>query len=333
MIEFEHLWAFALLPLPLIMAFAIPPYKETKDSLQVPYFQQLVTISGAKPSRGASVLQRKWFQGLVLVLAWVLITTAAAKPQWVSEPIEIKKSARDLMLAVDLSGSMAAEDFTNSEGQLIDRLTAVKQVLQQFIPARKSDRIGLIVFGDAPYLQAPFTDALDTVQHLLIETEVGMAGQSTAFGDAIGLAISTFQGSASENRVLIVLTDGNDTGSKVPPMDAARVASANGVSIYPIAMGDPTSIGEDAVDVDTLKVIAETTGGKYFEALDRASLEQAYQEIDKLEPELYESLSYRPKRDIYYIPLAAFAALFLLTLPVYALLGQIQRRRKRYTND
>ena len=152
------------------------------------------------------------------------------------------------MVAVDLSGSMQATDFTQTDGSRINRLQAVKLVLNELAQQRQKDRLGLLVFGSAPYLQVPFTEDHATWRVLLEETEIGMAGQSTVFGDAIGLAIHLFEDSTTENRVLIMLTDGNDTGSTVPPVEAAKVAQAYGIRIYTIAIGDPATVGEEKLD-------------------------------------------------------------------------------------
>jgi Ca-activated chloride channel family protein len=229
---------------------------------------------------------------------------AAAKPEWVGEPVEQSRSARDLMVAVDLSGSMQATDFATPEGEQINRLEAVKRVLTELAAERGGDRLGLIVFGSAPYLQAPFTEDHETWRTLLLETEIGMAGQSTVFGDAIGLAIHLFAKSDTENRVLMILTDGNDTGSKVPPVEAAKVARSRDIRIHTVAMGDPTSVGEEELDVETLKRVAELTGGAYFQAMDREQLQRAYAAIAALEPEEYESISFRPRHSLHHIPVA-----------------------------
>jgi Ca-activated chloride channel family protein len=326
-LEFVNLWAFTLILLPLFVYLLVPPHKQSKDSLQVPYFDRLVKLSGEKPAEGATVARRGIVQGMMIWIAWGLLVVAAAGPEWVGEPIEINKSARDLMVAVDLSGSMETEDFTTGQGEKINRLVAVKQVLTEFSQRRESDRLGLIVFGSAAYLQAPFTTDKDTWLTLLEETEIAMAGASTAMGDAMGLAISAFENSETDNRVLIVLTDGNDTGSRVPPVDAARVADARDVKIYTVAIGDPETIGEDAMDIDTLKQISEITGGAYFEALDRQALERAYLEIESLEPTLYQSLSYRPRSSLFHYPLAVLAIMYLILLPSWILLSVLRRRR------
>ena len=326
MLEFAYLWAFALLPLPLLVRWLVPPHRESQDSLQVPYFQRLVMLSGETPRPGASVLGRRWIQSIAAVIGWILLVVAAARPEWIGPPVTVEKSARDLMLALDLSGSMGATDFRAPDGQLENRLEAAKGVLEDFALERDGDRLGLIVFGNAAYLQAPFTDDRDTWLTLLRESEVAMAGQSTALGDAIGLAIALFKQSATDNRVLIVLTDGNDTGSRVPPKDAAAIAAEFDVTIYTVAVGDPSTVGEEALDLDTLEHIAETTGGDTFQALDREALERAYARISELEPAQYDSLSYRPRETLFHLPLIGFALLYLVALPLFALLGWYGRR-------
>lgn len=329
MLEFTAPWAFVLLALPFLVRWLTPPHRESQDSLQVPYFERLVELSGETPQQGASILRRRRIQALAAMLGWLLLVLALARPEWVGAPVKLEKSARDLMLALDLSGSMAARDFVDESGSQSDRLSAAKQVLEEFAAGRDGDRLGLIVFGNAAYLQAPFTDDQRTWLTLLKESEVAMAGQSTALGDAIGLAISLFQESQTENRVLIVLTDGNDTGSRVPPADAALIAAANEVTVYTVAVGDPSTVGEEALDLEVLDTIANATGGRSFQALDRASLREAYGLIDELEPALFDSLSYRPRTTLFHVPLGAYAALYLVALPLFAVLGRRQRRAVR----
>ncbi len=321
MLEFAAPWLFLLLPLPLLVRWLAPPHRESQDALQVPFFARLVDLSGLTPRVGASVRRRRRIQALASILGWCLLVTASADPQWIGPPAELRKHARDLMLAVDLSGSMDARDFPGVDGGVTDRLEAAKAVLRDFASRREGDRLGLIVFGNAAYLQAPFTDDLETWLQLLDESEVGMAGPSTALGDAIGLALSLFIQSETQQRVLVLLTDGNDTGSRVPPVDAAAIAATEGVTIYTVAIGDPQTVGEEALDLATLDAISTATDGKSFVALDGASLESAYADIDRLEPATYESLSWRPRRSLFHIPLAAFALLYLLALPLFAYLG------------
>ena len=314
MIEFVYPWAFILLLLPLFVIKFAPVYKEKKNSVQVPYFARLVDVTGEKPQSGAVILNRRNTQRLIVAFAWVCLVTAMAKPEIIGEPVVFQKSARDLMIAVDLSGSMAVEDFTTRDEKVVNRLVAAKQVLAEFAQGRESDRLGLILFGDAPYLQAPFTGDIDTWLTLLKESEIGMAGQSTAFGDAIGLAISVFENTETKNRVLIVLTDGNDTSSRVPPVDAAKVAAAYGIKIYTIAMGDPQAVGEEKVDLKVLDQIAKSTNGQSFQALNRDELQHVYQEIDRLEPQLFDTQSFRPKISAHYYPIALFFIVYLLAL-------------------
>ncbi len=303
MIEFAYPWCFAFLLLPVFVWWLAPVYKQAKNSVQVPYFQLLVDVTGQKPQSGAVILNRKIVQSLFLTLSWICIVVAMAKPEIIGAPITQQKSARDLMIAVDLSGSMSAEDFTTQNNKIINRLEAVKLVLSDFVKGRKNDRLGLILFGDAPYLQAPFTDDLSTWLALLNEADIGMAGQSTAFGDAIGLSISAFDNAETNNKVLIVLTDGNDTHSKVPPVEAAKVAAASKIKIYTIAIGDPETTGETKLELEVLNDIAKVTGGKSFLALDRKQLNDVTRQIDKLEPQLFDSRSFRPRVSVHHYPL------------------------------
>ncbi|ADE54714.1 vWA domain-containing protein [Coraliomargarita akajimensis] len=326
MLEFTAPWAFLLLLVPILIRWLVPAHRESRDSLQVPYFQRLVALSGETPRTGASVRQRLTVQALGSLLGWCLLVGALARPEWVGEPVQLEKTARDLMLAVDLSGSMDAADFVDASGEQIDRLSAAKGVLNEFVAGREGDRLGLIVFGNAAYLQAPFTDDHETWLALLDESIVNMAGPSTALGDSIGLAIAHFRQSKTENRVLIVLTDGNDTGSRVPPLDAAEVAKVEGVTIYTVAVGDPTTVGEEALDMETLETVARLTGGDSFVASDLVALRETYQRIDALEPASYDSLSYRPREAMFHVPLAAFAVLYVIAMPTFALVGRRQRR-------
>ncbi|NND00829.1 MAG: VWA domain-containing protein, partial [Gammaproteobacteria bacterium] len=283
---------------------------------RVPFFQRLIDLTGQTPQKGAIILQRVLFQKIWVPTTWLMIVCALAQPQWVGAPMQTTKSARDLMVAVDLSGSMETTDIDAPDGSKLSRLDAVKQVLAEFASQRKHDRLGLIVFGDSPYLQAPFTEDHATWLTLLDETQISMAGQSTQFGDAIGLAIKIFEGSETQNRVLMVLTDGNDTGSKVPPIEAAKVAADKNITIYSIAVGNPQSIGEQALDMQVMQAIAEHTNGKSYQAADRLQLLQVYQDISQLEPEQYETLSFRPKYDLYHYPMSIVVIGFMLFFAV-----------------
>ncbi len=305
MLEFNYIWAFALLPAPLLIRWLMPAYREQKEAVQAPFFEQIVKITGQTPSKQAVILRRNLFQNFMVPICWILLITALARPQWVEDPIVRIESSRDLMIAVDLSGSMETRDFTDFEGNMINRLEAVKLVLDDFIARRKGDRIALILFGTSAHLQVPFTLDHDIWRTLLYESMVNMAGPQTMIGDAIGLAIKLFEESQSENRVLILLTDGNDTGSKVPPVRAAEIANENEITIHTIGIGDPESVGEEAIDIDTMVKITGETGGNYFHAMDREELVKIYEQINKLEPVEFERISYRPKIQLYHWPLAA----------------------------
>lgn len=230
---------------------------------------------------------------------------ALARPQLLEDPVEQVLPTRDLLLIVDLSGSMEANDFTDELGERIDRLTAVKKVLDDFLQRREGDRVGLIVFGNAAFVQVPFTQDLDACRILLEETTVRMAGPRTVFGDAIGLGITLFEQSDVDQRVIIALTDGNDTGSQVPPAEAAKIAKDNEVVVHVVGVGDPTTTGEDALDEEALNAVASTSGGRYFHANNREELESIYTEIDQIDTREVEAISYRPRRDLFQWPLAA----------------------------
>ena len=303
MIELVYPWWLLLLPAPLLLRL-LPAFRHSRDSIKVPFFSKILELSKEAPRTGAVILTRTQMQKAMVVFTWLCLVLAATKPEWVGAPVEQSKSGRDLMVAVDLSGSMQAKDFARSDGTNVDRLDAVKLVLTELSRQRASDRLGLIVFGSAAYLQAPFTEDHETWRTLLRETEIGMAGQSTVFGDAIGLAIHMFKESETDNRVLIMLTDGNDTGSRVPPVEAAKVAAVHDIRIYTIAIGDPANIGEEALDEETLERVASLTGGNYYQAMDRAQLTAAYAKIASLEPELYETNSFRPRYSLHHLPLA-----------------------------
>lgn len=326
MIEFTYPWMFATLILPFFITWIFPAYKEKKESIQVPFFRQLVKLTNKKPEVGAVILNRRTIQKLILILAWIAIVIALAKPQIIGPAVVQQKSARDLLIAVDLSGSMSVEDFTTIDNLKINRLVAVKHVLTEFVNERQKDRLGLIVFGDAPYLQAPLSESIDTWLTLLNETQIGMAGQSTAFGDAIGLSISVFNNSKTKNKVLIVLTDGNDTASKVPPVEAAKIAASENIKIYTIAIGDPSAVGEDKVDIKVLQDIAIETGGKSYQAINRQELKNVYKEINLLEPELFDRQSFHPKTSIHFYPIIIFSLLYLISLSIVIIRHKIANK-------
>jgi Ca-activated chloride channel family protein len=324
-LQFEYPWLVLLLLVQPLVWWLSPPYKERRESLEIPYLQRLADLTRQTPSQAAVVLRRPRALLFLLPFWWVLIVVGLARPVWVANPIEKMESTRDLMLLVDLSGSMETEDFEDPQGRRVSRLDAVKAVLADFIERRKSDRLGLIVFGNEPYLQVPFTRDHEVVQTLLGQTRTRMAGVQTAIGDAIGLALKHFESSKSEHRVLILLTDGNDTGSKVPPRKAAEIASQRGMTIHTVAVGDPKAAGEERMDIEALQAISNATRGSFFRADDRVQLDTIYRRLDEIEPERVKAISYRPKYPLFQWPVGTV----LLTFLAYHILMSTTRRAHR----
>jgi len=331
MLLFEYLWVFVLLPLPFLIWLLLPPFKEEQQSIRVPFFEEMTAAAGLTAAPGAVILKTNLLQKIIAPLVWILIVTAMARPQWVEAPIEKIESARDLLLAVDISKSMDTRDFINPEGQRINRLDAVKSVLDEFIERRKGDRIGLIVFGGGAYPQVPFTLDHQSCRILLEQTEVGMAGPRTMVGDAIGLGIKMFEESKVEERVMILLTDGNDTGSKMPPLKAAEIAKQRGIQIFTIAIGDPEASGENMVDLETLQEIASLTDGLFFRGENLQELDAIYQRLDDLAPQNFESFSFRPKRPLYHWPLGVAMGLTALFYLLMFTWNFVMSRRVRTT--
>ena len=309
MIEFEWWWAFFILPLPLVWRFIFPAAQSRQDAaLRVPFIDDFETMqSGSfKPA------QSRW--PLILAgLAWLCLVTAAARPQWVGEPVELPTSGRDLMLAVDLSGSMDTADF-QIQGKMVNRLYATQLIAGEFIKQRAGDRLGLILFGEQAYLQTPLTFDRDTVRTLLHEAVIGLAGKATAIGDAIGLMVKRLRDQKDVKQVMILLTDGANTAGEVTPIKAAELAAEKGLKIYTIGIGADEMIIQSffgnqrvnpSADLDekTLTAIAEKTGGQYFRARDTQELAKIYSLIDQLEPIEQEAELFRPLRALFIYPL------------------------------
>lgn len=326
MYQLEFPWLLALLPLPLLVWWLMPPYREESASVRLPFFGEVASAAGLKPAPGAVVPRTHWLQKVLAPIAWVLVVLALARPQFVEPPIEKVQPARDLLLALDLSQSMDARDYKRPDGTLIARVDAVRQVVQDFVNKRKGDRIGLVVFGDAPYPQVPFTMDHTLVQTMLGEMIPGMAGPSTALGDAVGLGIKMFEHSKAQQKVLILLTDGNDTASKMPPSRAADIAKERGVTLHTIGIGDPGATGEDKVDLDLLRQLAAATGGRFFFAGNQGELEQIYATLDRITPENQKVLSWRPRRELFMWPLGAAV---LIIIAYQLLMASIVLARRR----
>ena len=311
MIQLHWAWLLTLLPLPLLVyLFAPTKLHVNQSALRVPFLNDFSNLqSKSKTSTTANRLRL-----YLAVLAWILLVLAVARPQWLGEPIEQAMNGRDLMLAVDLSASMQEKDFI-LEKEAVDRLTAIKSIATAFIERRVGDRVGLILFGSQAYLQTPLTFDRKTVATLLDESAIGLAGDNTAIGDAIGLAVKRLRNESQNSRVLILLTDGANTAGEISPLKAAELAATNNLKIYTIGIGaDEMLVGgffgyrkvNPSADLDEnmLIKIAESTGGYYYRAKNLDDLNNIYMRLDELEPVEKDKQYFRPKRELYFVPLA-----------------------------
>ena len=315
MIDLALPWALAALPLPWIVRRLTPAARERGGALRVPFFRTLAAVSasgGGSSRRGFVVVALK-------LLAWALLVVAAAQPQWLGPPQAVPTQGRDLMLALDLSESMRTPDFEVG-GRAVDRFRVVRAVARDFALHRTGDRVGLVLFGTRAFLQVPLTPDLATVAKLLDDSEVGLAGQATAIGDALGLAVKHLDERPEGERVLVLLSDGESNAGVLDPKRAAELARDAGVRVYTIGVGTGArSVGRPArrrpvsgaagADEATLREIAATTGGRYFRADDTESLVGVYREIDALEPTKGDPATVRRVRALFPWPLAGALAL------------------------
>ena len=320
-LAFDQPWAFALLPLPLLLRLLLPAYREQRVALRMPFLTRLAGDDAPPPKAPRA----GWLRLVLATVAWLLLVTAVAAPVRIEPPITRDTGGRDVLLALDLSGSMDTQDMAGPDRTWVSRLDAARSVLKAFIARRKDDRLGLIVFGSAAFTLAPFTRDHAVLDGLLDETFPRMAGPQTMIGDAIGLAAQSFERAQTQGRMMILLTDGNDTGSRVAPIRAAEIAARIGVKIYTVSLGDPAAVGEAALDIPTLEAIAQVTGGAHFHATDPAALSEIYRRIDAMEPTPAQSQSWRPRTPLFPWPLAGFAILAALLLLVPDLRASRQR--------
>jgi len=323
MLEFQWPVVFYFAVLPLLI-WLLPSVKQSSiTTVKVPFFTNFWQ------SLGSINEQSKWWLKILAILSWLLFIVAAAKPVWIGDAIALPVEGRDLMLAVDVSGSMQEKDM-KINGREVDRLTMIKYVAGDFIERRKGDRIGLILFGQQAYLQTPLTFDRRTVNTLLSESIIGIAGKATAIGDAIGLAVKRVRKTSDNNRILILLTDGQNTAGEIQPIKAAELAAQEGLKVYTIGIGADevyrrTLLGNrrinPSLDLDeaTLKKIAQMTGGRYFRARNTKDLNNIYAILDELEPLAKENEFYRPTQALFYWPLTTA---MLLLLSVFGLRRQ-----------
>jgi Ca-activated chloride channel family protein len=300
----------------------LPVARQQDAALHVPFFRQ-----AAHYEADAGVGQRRsWLRRSLMLLTWAALVISAARPQYIGEPVELPTNGRDLMLAVDISGSMGTEDMQVGSS-MTNRLRIVKAVVGDFVERRLGDRLGLILFGSKAYLQTPLTFDRNTVRTLLLETPLGIAGGKTAIGDAIGLAVKRLKSRPAESRILILLTDGQNNVGEVTPLQAARIAAQEGVKIYTIGFGadelvvpgllfNRTVNPSAELDSKTLIEIADLTGGIYQRARSATELVNIYSELDRLEPIEQDQETYRPIKSLFYwsLGLALLGSVLLTVL-------------------
>lgn len=319
MIHVEWLWILAALPLPWLTRLLPPVNPHNQAALRVPFIEDFQSDTPEK-----KIINAKSWPFYLAIIAWCCLIIAGIRPQWLGEPVEMAVTGRDLMLAVDLSGSMEEQDFFIQQ-KPVDRLTATQSVASQFIQRRAGDRIGLILFGSQAYLQTPLTFDRHTVITLLNEAAIGLAGESTAIGDAIGLAVKRLRSQPSNSRVLILMTDGANTAGVISPLKAADLAADNQLKIYTIGIGADEMIVRSLfgnrrvnpsrdLDEKTLTAIADKTGGQYFRARNSDEFNTIYALLDELEPIEKDKQFFRPKTELYAWPLGL--SLFLMLLIV-----------------
>jgi Ca-activated chloride channel family protein len=314
MIHFAWPWLALLAPLPWLHYRLRSAADPQSGAVYLPFLKAIGPVA-ATDAPGASRTARAWFTAL-----WMLLVLAALRPQVLGEPLPVPTTGRQMLLAVDVSGSMATPDMGNGA----TRLQAVQRVAGQFIDGRHGDQVGLILFGTQPYLQAPLTPDLATVHRFLNEAMVGMAGRETAIGDSIGLAIKRLHANPqganrvgeafAKQAVLVLLTDGESNAGAVPPLEAARLAKEAGLRIYTIGVGAVPqqglfAQGNNDLDEETLQSIAKSTGGEYFRAADTDALQEVYHRIDQLEPASGHEPWLRPAQEWFSLPLGIALAL------------------------
>ncbi|MDT3776257.1 VWA domain-containing protein [Nitrospira sp. MA-1] len=323
MMTFAWPWALAFVLFPwMVQRWAPSVSNSSGRAMKVPHFEDIMSLQSSQLIEANRSRRSTLFW--VGIIIWSALLLAAARPQWSGDPVGLPTSGRDLMLAVDISGSMKIPDFSVN-GREVTRLEVVKAAAGEFIARRTGDRVGLIVFGSQAYVQTPLTFDRDTVKAMMTETEIGLAGQETAIGDAIGLAVKRLKEQPAGSRVLVLLTDGANTAGEVSPTQAAALAEEQGIRIYAIGVGaDRMEIasffGTQTVnpsrdlDEDTLRLLAQRTGGLYLRAKDTEGLRKVYEELDRLEPATTETELFRPTTELYIWPLGFALALSCVTV-------------------
>lgn len=308
MIQVAYPWVFVAIILPFLAYLILPKIRqENFAALKVPFFNDLFkSFAGVKSLDGLAGLSKLKY---LLALVWILLVVSGSGIQWLGKPISLPQSGRDLLMAIDLSGSMQTPDMVIKDKPQ-SRIDVVKQVANQFIAKRSGDRIGLILFGSQPYLQTPLTFDISTARQMLNDATIGIAGSQTAIGDAIGLAVKQLMDYPGDSKALILLTDGGNNAGVMSPQAAAEIAQKEHIKIYTIGIGasqmtvqgmfGPRIVNPSSdLDIDGLKQIAQITGGEFFRAEDGSSLENIYNQINQLEPIKSDSVTVRPVTPLY----------------------------------
>ncbi len=335
MFHFHFPWFALLLPLPLLLRWLLALTKENRNQAAEICFPAVHRLKNTFPVSQAAKKKSTYSYFGSLLLSWILLIIALMQPENVDQFRQSKNKGYDLMLAVDISASMQALDFSTSD-KVISRLDVTKEVVSNFIKGRQGDRLGLILFGQNAYLHVPLTLDMASVSRMLNDTVPGMAGNATAIGDAIGLGVRTLRQRPPSSRVLILLTDGEDNASSIPPIEAAKLAKQYGVRIYTIGIGKkglvpfPNQLGgygmaEVSMDEELLKEISKETTGQYFSATNQKMLASIYAKIDELEKSEANETVFLIREPLYQYPLC----LSLLVLLVLTL-SQLLHRRPLY---
>ncbi|QTH63698.1 VWA domain-containing protein [Psychrosphaera ytuae] len=312
MFSFEWPWLALLAFVPLLV-WLLPETEQARPALRLPTFK---LMSGEQQTQYRRSFPWLWF------IVWLALVGAAMRPQWLGEPITVPQEGREIMIAVDLSASMDETDM-RLNGLPVNRLTMLKYVLQDFIDRRVGDRLGLILFADTAFVQTPLTFDRETVKQMLDEAVLGLVGDKTAIGDALGLAAKRFKDKDDSNRILILLTDGQNTAGNITPREALEVAKQTGIKVYTIGIGADemevrsffgTRRVNPSADLDErlLTAIATETGGQYFRAKDTQQLTNIYKILDQMEPVEDDPVQLRPQQALFYWPLAFALGLSIL---------------------
>ena len=320
MFELASPWILLTLPLPFLIWLILPRSKKTHQSpLKVPFFETITTLQmRAHPKHTQKFLY--------FLMIFFLTVIAAAGPRWVGLPLPLPQEGHNIMLVLDISGSMDIQDRVQY-GKPTTRLQLVKLAAENFVKHRGHSQIGLILFGTRAYLQTPLTHDHKSVLMRLNDATVGLAGKTTSLGDALGLAVKHMQHTPKKGRVVILLTDGANNSGMTQPLKAAQLAAAENIKVYTIGLSNNANLplfgsfsgGFDDLDEETLKAIAKLTQGQYFRATDKHSLEQIYHAIDQLETVKQENMQLRPEKNNYPKPLALafFGLTFMLAYTAF----------------